>query len=69
MKLDDRTLANVEVALETAFKRQPHGGDHESRKRVARKLLQSAKSGNHTLGGLEVVAKTALNGIGLQKTR
>jgi hypothetical protein len=54
--------------LEAAFQHHPHGGNHESRKRVARKLLQSAKSGNRTLGGLEVVAKSTLNALGLSKT-
>jgi len=68
MKLDDRTAANIEVALETAFRNHPHGGDHKSRKRVARRLLQSVKSGNNTLGGLETVAKSALNALGLSKT-
>ena len=67
MNLDDRTTANIEVALEAAFSSHPHGGDHESRKRVARKLLQSAKGGNHTLGGLEVVAKSALNELPARK--
>jgi hypothetical protein len=67
MKLDDRTTANIEVALEAAFRDHPHGGDHESRKHVARKLLQSAKSGNHTLGGLEVVAKSALDALSNRK--
>jgi hypothetical protein len=68
-KFDERTIANMEVALETSFRDQPHGGDHESRKRVARKLLQSAKSGNPTLGGLEVVAKTALNDTAQRKAQ
>jgi hypothetical protein len=67
MKLDDRTFANVEVALEAAFQHHPHGGDHETRKRVARKLLQSAKSGNHTLGRLVVVARSALKALGISK--
>ena len=66
-KLDDRTLANMEVALEAAFRDHPHGGDHESRKRVARKLLQSAKSGNTTLGGLEVVARSAVSERAVRK--
>lgn len=48
-KLDERSLANMEVVLENAFKSQPHGGDHESRKRVARRLLQAAKRGHATL--------------------
>ena len=68
MKMDDRTFANVEVALETAFRDQPHGGDHESRKRVARKLLQGAKSGKKTLGALFAIAKRAANKLGLRKS-
>ena len=59
-KLDDRALANVEVVLDEMFRAQPHGGDHESRKRVARKLLQSAKRGNRTLGSLTIIAKSVL---------
>jgi hypothetical protein len=62
-KLDDRTLGNVEVALNDTFRAYPHGDDHESRKHVARKLLKSAKSGNTTLGGLTTVAKSALKEI------
>lgn len=38
----------------------PHGGDHELRKRVAERLLDSALAGNHTLAGLTAVAKAAL---------
>lgn len=64
MKLDERAFANIEVALDEAFKSQPHGGDHESRKRVARKLLQSAKRGMTTLGGLIRVARTAMRKAG-----
>ena len=63
IKLDDRTLANVEVALNDTFRACPHGGDHKSRKHVARKLLKSAKSGNTTLGSLTTVAKSALKEI------
>jgi hypothetical protein len=37
-----------------------HGGDHELRKRVAQKLLLSARKGNTTLDGLSVVARRAL---------
>src|SRR2546430_528984 len=62
-KLDDRTLANIEVALNDAFRSYPNGGDHERRKHVAQKLMQSAECGNTTLGGLSVVAKSALNEV------
>lgn len=59
-QLDERTSANMDVALETAFRGFPHGGDHEHRKYVAAKLLNAARRGNTTLGGLQVVAKRAL---------
>jgi hypothetical protein len=58
--LDERTRANMDVALEDACRELPHGGDHSLRKKVAQKLMQSARKGNTTLGGLSVVARTAL---------
>ena len=42
-RVDERTTANMGVVLEEVFAGVPHGGDHESRKRVAKKLIQSAK--------------------------
>jgi hypothetical protein len=60
VKLDDRTKANMDVALEEACRELPHGGDHDLRKKVAQKLLLSARKGNTTLSGLSVVARTAL---------
>jgi hypothetical protein len=60
MTLDDRTRANMDVALEEACRELPHGGDHALRKRVAQKLLQSVRKGNTTLNGLSLVARTAL---------
>ena len=68
MKLDERALANMEVALDDVFRTHPHGGDHESRKHVARKLMQSARKGNTTLGALTAVAKAALQKMGMRKT-
>ena len=67
-KLDDRTIANMEVALEKACRRFPNGGDHESRKYVAVRLMLSAKKGNTTLGGLNVVAHRALEEFSKQKS-
>src|ERR1700749_2929946 len=58
-KFDERTVANMEVALDEAFAGMLHGGDHESRKHVARKLLQSAGKGNATLEALRAVAREA----------
>jgi hypothetical protein len=59
-KADERTTANMEVALEQACRRLPHGGDHDTRKRVARKLLDSARRGDTTLGALSTAARKAL---------
>ncbi len=59
-KLDERTRTNMEVALEETCRVLPHGGDHNLRKKVAQKLLQSARKGNTTLSGLSPVARTAL---------
>jgi hypothetical protein len=59
-KIDGRTTLKMEVALEEVFRSLPHGGDHESRKHVAKKLIQSAKKGNVTLDGLRAVGEQAL---------
>jgi hypothetical protein len=67
MKLDERAMANMEVALDDVFRGQPHGGDHASRKHVARKLMQSARKGITTLGRLTSVAKSALQEIAARK--
>jgi hypothetical protein len=67
-KLDDRTFANMEVALEKACRRFPHGGDHKSRRYIAIKLMLSARRGNTTLGGLDVVAHRALKEFSKQKS-
>lgn len=57
--IDERTTANMDVALEEVFAGVPHGGDHESRKHIAKKLIQSAKKGNITLDALRAVARGA----------
>jgi hypothetical protein len=50
---DQRTLANMELALERACKMLPIGGQHhKARRRIARRILECAKSGERTLGGL-----------------
>jgi hypothetical protein len=59
-KLDDRTIANMKAALDRACRSYPHDGDHETRKHIAQKLKRSADEGNITLGGLCVVAHSAL---------
>jgi hypothetical protein len=63
-KLDKRTIANMDVVLENVCRGLPNsGGDHATRKYVAQKLVQAAKRGNTTLGGLEAVGRRALQEI------
>jgi hypothetical protein len=67
-RLDDRTMANMEAALEKACSGFVHGGDHETRKFIAQKLRLSAMRGNTTLGGLNAVAHDALQNLSKQKS-
>ena len=60
IKLDNRTIANMDFALEQACHIFPHGGDHERRRYVAQKLKLSARKGNTTLDGLSTVANLAV---------
>jgi hypothetical protein len=60
-QIDERTTANMDVVLEEVCRGLPHGGDHQRRKHIAQKLLQSAKKGNITLEGLRNVASRALS--------
>ena len=59
-KLDDRILANMDMALEQACRIFPHGGDHQLRKHVAEKLKLNARKGNTTFDGLIAVATAAV---------
>jgi hypothetical protein len=67
-RVDERTTANMGVALEEVFGGVPHGGDHESRKHVAKKLIQSAKKGNVTLDGLRGVARDTLQQLSTRRS-
>jgi hypothetical protein len=67
-KIDERTAANMDVVLEETCRSLIHGGDHESRKHVAKKLMQSVKNGNVTLEGLRPVARRALSEITSRKS-
>jgi hypothetical protein len=67
-KIDERTAANMDVVLEQVCRELPHGGDHESRKHIAQKLLQGVKKGNVTLDGLRKVASRALSGLSNRKS-
>jgi hypothetical protein len=58
--LDQRTKAELDLVLEGACRDLPHGGDHHFRKTIATKLINSARKGNTTLGGLVTVARNAV---------
>ena len=66
--LNERTKANMDVALEEACRSLPHGGDHALRKKVAQKLLRSAEQGTTTLGDFSAIARAALAELARRKT-
>jgi hypothetical protein len=58
----------MEVVLEEVCRELPVGGDHETRKHIAKKLLNAAKKGNATLDGLRSVAQAAMRALSLRKS-
>jgi hypothetical protein len=67
-RAEDRAIANMDVVLEEVCRVLPHGGDHEIRKHIARKLMQAAKNGNVTLEKLRPVASRALAELSRRKS-
>lgn len=62
---DDRTLANLEVALERACRFLPAGEDaHENRRSIANALLHHARKGETSLGRLTEIGEAAAKRIG-----
>ena len=57
---DDRTRANMDVVLEEICREMKHGGDHESRKFIAERLMESARGGRSSLADLNSAARRAL---------
>jgi hypothetical protein len=49
---EPRTLANMNVALDRVCRKIPSGEEHNVRKRVAKAIVQCARSGKTTLGAL-----------------
>lgn len=63
-EFDRRTVANMDAALENICRALPNsGGDHETRKLVAEKLVQAAREGHTDLAALEDVARSALRDL------
>lgn len=60
IELSERTKANMDVVLEETCRQLPHGGNHDSRRFVAERLIEAAQSGHSTLGELGIVARRAL---------
>jgi hypothetical protein len=59
---DPRTLANMEVALDRACSVLPTGGEkHRARKIIARKIIECARRGDSTLGGLSAAGYSAVS--------
>jgi hypothetical protein len=68
-KFDERTAANLDVVLDDVCRSLPNnGGDHESRRYIATKLLRAARRGKKTLGALEAVARNALHALSRRRT-
>ncbi len=59
-EFDDRTRANMDVVLEEICREMPHGGDHESRRFIAERLIECAREGRTTLAELNSAARRAL---------
>jgi hypothetical protein len=55
-----RTLANMNVVLDRVCEKAPCGEDHDVRKRVAKAIVQCAKSGRTTLGALTEAGEKVL---------
>ena len=67
---DERTIANMEVALDRACERFPKQlATHEARKRIATRILQRATRGERTLKGLTDAAILAATVISSRKIR
>jgi hypothetical protein len=65
---DERTIANMEVALDRACERFPKQlATHEARKRIATRILQRAAQGERTLKGLTDAAILAATVISSKK--
>ena len=58
---DERTQANLDVVLDEICSQLDHGGDHASRKFIAKQLIQAACGGKTTLSELTSVGRRALS--------
>jgi hypothetical protein len=67
---DERTIANMEVALDRACERFPQQlATHEARKRIAARILERATRGERTLKALTDAAMLAATAINSRRIR
>jgi hypothetical protein len=66
--IDDKIMAQMDAALEQACRALPNGGDHESRKYVAKELRRSAEEGNTTMEGLSALADRLVRELSRQRS-
>jgi len=59
-EFDERVYSNMEVALERVCRLLPKGRDgHEARRYIAARLIESARSGSHTVQLLTLAGRVA----------
>ena len=64
-EFDERTIADMEVALERACAQlPPHRNDHATRQFIAEEIVACARRGDTTLGALSAAAMKALHKLG-----
>jgi hypothetical protein len=68
VKGDGRRIFNMERLLDELFEGVRHGGDHETRKHVAKKLMQSAKKANVSLEELRAAGREALRHLSTRRS-
>jgi hypothetical protein len=59
-EFDERSRKNMDVVLEEICHKMNHGGDHDSRKFIALRLIECAREGRTSLAELNSVARRAL---------
>jgi hypothetical protein len=67
--LDRRTQSRMDVVLEEVCRHlSEHGGDHESRKYIAKQLIRRARCGKASLEDLRTVADNAFRDLATRKS-
>lgn len=61
--IDQRTRIKMDLALEEACRSLPNGGDHETRRAIAERLIACASGRAASIEQLRVVAHHALREI------